>query len=109
QDIDSFLNQKQGPVQTTNSDSQSIAETIKPTQTMSIDENSDWVEKMSPLRKAIAKAMVTSRTVIPHVTVFDKVRVEKLVAHRSTYKAVANEEEIRLTYLPYVVKAMVAM
>lgn len=109
QDIDSFLNQKQAPVQTANSDSQSIVETTKPTQTMSIDENSDWVEKMSPLRKAIAKAMVTSRTVIPHVTVFDKVRVEKLVAHRSTYKAMANEEEIRLTYLPYVVKAMVAM
>ncbi len=69
----------------------------------------DWVEKMTPTRRAIAKAMVTSRTEIPHVTVFDKLRTEKLVEHRNMYKEIAKEEGVRLTYLPYVVKAMVAM
>ncbi|MGY3779214.1 2-oxo acid dehydrogenase subunit E2 [Isobaculum melis] len=71
--------------------------------------NEDWVEKMTPTRRAIAKAMVTSRTEIPHVTVFDKLRAEKLVAHRNAYKEIAKAEEVRLTFLPYVVKAMVAM
>ncbi|MGO3732045.1 MAG: 2-oxo acid dehydrogenase subunit E2 [Vagococcus sp.] len=71
--------------------------------------NEDWVEKMPPLRRAIAKAMVTSRTEIPHVTVFDKLRTENLVEHRNTYKEIAKEEDVKLTYLPYVVKAMVAM
>lgn len=69
----------------------------------------DWVEPMTPLRKAIAKAMVTSRTEIPHVTVFDKLRAEKLIEHRNMYKEIAKEENVRLTYLPYIVKAMVAM
>ena len=69
----------------------------------------DWVEKMTPTRRAIAKAMVTSRTEIPHVTVFDKLRTEKLVEHRNTYKEIAKEENVKLTFLPYVVKAMVAM
>jgi len=46
--------------------------------------NEDWVEKMTPTRRAIAKAMVTSRTEIPHVTVFDKLRTEKLMEHRNT-------------------------
>ncbi|MFW7412673.1 2-oxo acid dehydrogenase subunit E2 [Vagococcus fluvialis] len=71
--------------------------------------NEDWVEKMTPTRRAIAKAMVTSRTEIPHVTVFDKLRTEKLMEHRNTYKEIAKEENVRLTFLSYVVKAMVAM
>lgn len=71
--------------------------------------NEDWVEKMTPTRRAIAKAMVTSHTEIPHVTVFDKLRTEKLMEHRNTYKEIAKEENVRLTFLPYVVKAMVAM
>ena len=71
--------------------------------------NEDWVEKMTPLRRATANAMVASRSEIPHVTVFDKVRVEKLVEHRNLYKDIAATEEVRLTFLPYIVKAMVAM
>lgn len=69
----------------------------------------DWVENMSPTRRAIAKGMVMSRTVIPHVTVFDAVRVEKLIEHRNAYKEAFMEEGVKLTYLPYIVKAMVAM
>lgn len=69
----------------------------------------DWREPMTPVRKAIANGMVQSRTQIPHVTVFDKVDATKLIAHRNEYKGVAKEEGIGLTFLPYVVKAMVAM
>ncbi|MFB4167646.1 dihydrolipoamide acetyltransferase family protein [Virgibacillus sp. JSM 102003] len=65
-------------------------------------------EKMSGIRKSIAKAMVNSKTKAPHVTLMDEVDVTELVAHRKKFKAVAAEQEIKLTYLPYVAKALVS-
>lgn len=66
-------------------------------------------EKMSPMRRAIAKAMVHSKHTAPHVTLMDEVDVTELVAHRKKFKDLAAEKGIKLTYLPYVVKALVAM
>ncbi|GIN74188.1 dihydrolipoyllysine-residue acetyltransferase component of pyruvate dehydrogenase complex [Bacillus sp. J14TS2] len=65
-------------------------------------------EKMSGIRKAIAKAMVNSKHTAPHVTLMDEIDVTKLVAHRKKFKAVAAEKDIKLTFLPYVVKALVS-
>lgn len=63
-------------------------------------------EKMSGIRKAIAKAMVNSKHTAPHVTLMDEVDVTKLVANRKKYKEVAANKGIKLTFLPYVVKAL---
>ncbi|MDN6625616.1 MAG: 2-oxo acid dehydrogenase subunit E2 [Pisciglobus halotolerans] len=65
--------------------------------------------KMTPTRKAIAKAMLNSKATSPHVTVLDRVNVEKLVEHREHFKVVAKEEGIKLTYTAYFVKAVVAI
>ncbi|MCB5933893.1 MAG: dihydrolipoyllysine-residue acetyltransferase [Caldibacillus thermoamylovorans] len=65
-------------------------------------------EKMSGIRKAIAKKMVESKTTAPHVTLMDEVDVTKLVAHRKKFKEVAAQKGIKLTFLPYVVKALVS-
>ncbi|HWL25554.1 MAG TPA: dihydrolipoamide acetyltransferase family protein [Ureibacillus sp.] len=65
-------------------------------------------EKMSGIRKAIAKAMVHSKQTAPHVTLMDEVDVTELVAHRKKFKDIAAEKGIKLTYLPYVVKALVS-
>jgi pyruvate dehydrogenase E2 component (dihydrolipoamide acetyltransferase) len=65
-------------------------------------------EKMSSMRKIIAKAMVNSKHTAPHVTLLDEVDVTALVAHRKKFKDIALEKDIRLTYLPYVVKALVS-
>jgi pyruvate dehydrogenase E2 component (dihydrolipoamide acetyltransferase) len=65
-------------------------------------------EKMSPIRKSIAKAMVNSKTKAPHVTLMDEVDVTELVAHRKKFKQTAIDQGIKLTYLPYVVKALVS-
>jgi len=65
-------------------------------------------EKMSGIRRAIAKAMVQSKHTAPHVTLMDEVDVTKLVAHRKKFKEVAAEKGIKLTFLPYVVKALVS-
>src|SRR5699024_4689776 len=64
---------------------------------------------LSMTRKAIAKAMVNSSLAIPSVALFDEVNAEKLVAHRKRFKEVAQERDIKLTYLPYIVKAVVAV
>jgi pyruvate dehydrogenase E2 component (dihydrolipoamide acetyltransferase) len=63
-------------------------------------------EKMSGIRKAIAKAMVNSKHTAPHVTLMDEVDVAKLVAHRKKFKEVAAAKGIKLTFLPYIVKAL---
>ena len=65
-------------------------------------------EKMSGIRKAIAKAMVHSKQTAPHVTLMDDVDVTGLVAHRKKFKDIAAEKGVKLTYLPYVVKALVS-
>ena len=66
-------------------------------------------EPMTPMRKAIAKAMVTSKHTAPHVTHFDEVEVSALWDHRKKFKAVAAERDTKLTFLPYAVKALVAV
>lgn len=65
-------------------------------------------EKMSSIRKVIAKAMVNSKHTAPHVTLLDEVDVTELVAHRKKFKDIAAEQDIKLTYLPYIVKALVS-
>lgn len=65
-------------------------------------------EKMSGIRKAIAKAMVHSKQTAPHVTLMDEVDVTELVAHRKKFKEIAAQKGVKLTYLPYVVKALVS-
>ncbi|MGX6961579.1 dihydrolipoyllysine-residue acetyltransferase [Vagococcus xieshaowenii] len=63
---------------------------------------------MSPTRKAIAKAMVNSKHTAPHVTLHDDVEVSNLWDHRKKFKDVAAARDTKLTFLPYVVKALVA-
>jgi pyruvate dehydrogenase E2 component (dihydrolipoamide acetyltransferase) len=65
-------------------------------------------EKISGIRRAIAKAMVKSKQTAPHVTLMDDIDVTELVAHRKKFKQVALDQGIKLTYLPYVVKALVS-
>ncbi|WP_029099073.1 dihydrolipoamide acetyltransferase family protein [Brevibacillus thermoruber] len=69
------------------------------------------VEERVPLkgiRKAIAKAMVKSAYTAPHVTIFDEVDVTDLVAMRKEAKPLAEERGVKLTYLPFIVKSVVA-
>jgi pyruvate dehydrogenase E2 component (dihydrolipoamide acetyltransferase) len=60
------------------------------------------------IRKAIANAMVKSVYTAPHVTLMDEVDVSGLVALRSKAKPVAEKKGVKLTYLPFIVKALVA-
>jgi len=65
-------------------------------------------EKIRGVRKVISNAMVHSKHTAPHVTLMDEVDVTKTVAHRKQFKEEAAAQGIKLTYLPYVVKALVS-
>ena len=65
-------------------------------------------EKLRGIRRTIAKAMVHSKYTAPHVTHHDEAVVADLVAHRNQYKKWAAEKGVKLTFLPYVVKAYVS-
>lgn len=60
------------------------------------------------VRKLIANAMVKSAYTAPHVTIMDEVDVTELVAFRTRLKPVAEKKGIKVTYLPFIVKALVA-
>ncbi|MHA7963318.1 dihydrolipoamide acetyltransferase family protein [Paenibacillus sp. CAU 1782] len=60
------------------------------------------------IRKVIAGAMSKSVYTAPHVTIMDEVDVTELVALRAKYKPYAEKKGSKLTYLPFIVKALVA-
>jgi len=60
------------------------------------------------IRKAIAAAMVKSAYTAPHVTLMDEADVTALVALRERAKPIAEQKGVKLTYLPFIVKALVA-
>ncbi len=107
EDIDAFLSGDQSE-ETTSSADQSEEKEAKTT-TSAPAASSEQREERVPLkgiRKAIAKAMVKSKQTAPHVTHLDEIDVTALVAHRKQYKQVAADQGTKLTYLPYVVKAL---
>jgi pyruvate dehydrogenase E2 component (dihydrolipoamide acetyltransferase) len=68
----------------------------------------DLIERvpLKGIRKVIAEAMVRSKTTAPHVTIMDEADVSKLVAYRKRIKPIAEKKQIKVTYLPFVVKAV---
>jgi len=107
EDIDSYLGGGQ-PAGAEQQAEQTNEAKAQPAQVVPEGQYPETREKMSSIRKSIAKSMVNSKTKAPHVTLHDEVDVTELVAHRKKFKAVAAEQEIKLTYLPYVVKALVS-
>jgi len=62
--------------------------------------------RMSTMRRAIAEHMTKSKFTIPHTAVMDEVNVESLVNYRNEVKLLARGKGIRLTYLPFFIKAV---
>jgi len=66
------------------------------------------ITPMSQIRKSIAKNMLRSKQSTAHMTLFEEPEVSALVAARTKYKEEYKKEDINLTYLPFVIKAVVA-
>jgi 2-oxoisovalerate dehydrogenase E2 component (dihydrolipoyl transacylase) len=68
----------------------------------------DRIEDLTAIRKAIANRMSASKREAPHAWTMVEVDVSGLVALREREKAAFEEREgIKLTYLPFIVKAVV--
>ena len=60
------------------------------------------------IRKKIAQNLQMSKSIIPHFTLMDEVDVTQLVALRESLKDFAEKNGTKITYLPFVVKALIA-
>ncbi|TKX79051.1 2-oxo acid dehydrogenase subunit E2 [Halorubrum sp. SD626R] len=60
------------------------------------------------VRRTIGKQMERSKYTAPHVSHHDTVAVDRLVEARERLKPVAEERGVKLTYMPFVMKAIVA-
>ncbi|MCH7728640.1 MAG: 2-oxo acid dehydrogenase subunit E2, partial [Planctomycetes bacterium] len=64
--------------------------------------------KLKGLRRRIAEHMVHSKQTIPHYSYIDECNVTELVRLRESLKPTFAESGLKLTYLPFIVKATVA-
>ena len=61
---------------------------------------------LTQLRKTIAKNMSASKHNAAHMTVHEEVEISELIRIRDKYKALYAEKEIKLSYLPFILKAL---
>ncbi len=59
------------------------------------------------LRRTIAERMVIATTTVPHYTYVEEVDMTEVVALRQEAKAKAADRGIKLTYLPFIIRALV--
>lgn len=60
------------------------------------------------IRKKIAENMQMAKAIIPHFTLMDEAEVTELVKMRESLKDYAEKHGTKITYLPFVVKALIA-
>lgn len=69
------------------------------------------VEERVPLRgirRKIAENMQLYKQIIPHFSLMDECNVTRLYKMRNDLKKVAQERNVKITYLPFVMKAIIA-
>ncbi|CAH0219631.1 Dihydrolipoyllysine-residue acetyltransferase component of pyruvate dehydrogenase complex [Peribacillus sp. Bi96] len=69
----------------------------------------EWEERilLKGIRKKIAEHMVKSVSTIPHVTHVDELEMDRLKELKDQLKAYSDDKDIKLTFLPFFVKAIV--
>ncbi|MEJ5303854.1 MAG: dihydrolipoamide acetyltransferase family protein [Bacteroidales bacterium] len=63
-------------------------------------------EPLTQIRKTIARNMIQSKQNAAHMSVFDEVAVSELVRIRNKFKADFAEKGVKLSYLPFILKAL---
>jgi 2-oxoisovalerate dehydrogenase E2 component (dihydrolipoyl transacylase) len=66
----------------------------------------DRVESIKGIRAAMAKQMMASVSTIPHFSVSDELCMDKLISLRAEMKPVFEAESVKLSFLPFFIKAM---
>ncbi|MDA3940202.1 MAG: dihydrolipoamide acetyltransferase family protein [Spirochaetia bacterium] len=72
------------------------------------DNQDDLVEyeTLSQIRKTIAKNMIHSKQNAAHMSAFEEVEVSRLITLRKQYKEQFAEQDLKLSYLPFILKAI---
>lgn len=114
EDVLSVSGQGGGATQTSYSAKSSITPSSKPTLEIpkpSYQSNNIGQEERVPMRgirKKIAENMQMAKHVIPHFTLMDEADVTELVKFREKSKPVGEKYGVKITYLPFVMKALIA-
>lgn len=66
------------------------------------------VMKLNPVRRSIAKHMVESKKISPHVSTFMEIDMSSVSAHRKENKAAFGNQNVHLTFTAYFVSAVAA-
>ncbi len=64
---------------------------------------------LTKIRKTISEKMTQSKFTIPHTTAMDELDVTELYEFRKKYKDSLKEEEINLTFMPFIIKATISV
>lgn len=104
EDIEAYVEAQQAP--TEEPTAEETADGVPGTQTPG--EQPVTTEPYRGIRRTIGNQMQHSASTIPHATHHDRAVIEELVATRSELKTRAEEQGIKLTYMPFVLKAIVA-
>lgn len=64
-------------------------------------------EPLSQIRKTIARNMINSKLNAAHMTVFEELEISDLMWIKEKYKKVYSEKNVKLTFLPFILKAAV--
>ncbi|OAB25412.1 dienelactone hydrolase [Paenibacillus macquariensis subsp. defensor] len=111
EDVESFKNGGQATSAAPAAAATSTEEAPKAASTATTSVSAAGEEERVPfkgIRKMISNAMVKSAYTAPHVTIMDEVDVTDLVDFRTRMKPIAEKKGIKVTYLPFIVKALVA-
>ena len=79
---------------------------VQPKVSISVQGEVEYVP-ITKLRKAIVNSMTRAKQIIPHTVLMDEVVVDKLVDLRNKVKEQAAAQDIKLTYMAFVMKATV--
>lgn len=63
------------------------------------------IEPLNQIRKTIAKNMLASKQKTARISVFEEVEISEIEKIRLKYKEIYSEENIKITYLPFIIKA----
>ena len=79
---------------------------VQPKVSISVQGDVEYVP-ITKLRKAIVNSMTRAKQIIPHTVLMDEVVVDKLVELRNKVKEQAAAQDIKLTYMAFIMKATI--
>ncbi|MCM3080670.1 dihydrolipoamide acetyltransferase family protein [Brevibacillus invocatus] len=106
-DVKAFVNQEQGATKAVKSTNYPDLSSSLPEISEKISTKREERIALKGMRKKIAEQMMKSVTNIPHVTSYDEVEMDEIRNARNRMKAYADKRGVKLTFLPFFIKALV--